>query len=380
MGRQPGRAVPGQAAEGATDGSATRPLEPSIKHVVASTGAIESLIRLEESEAPIYLQLADQLRYLIKAGELPTGSRLPTARHLAQNLKINRNTVMNAYSALARDGYVRGNRRGGTRVIGTGADAPRQEPVDRRLLEIADQLVVTAQELGMAPASLGSFVEARAQLIRSQASLRVCFVECNSASLGYFVGELDREFGLATMPILLEDLGTRDDFDLSGVDCVVSTFYHLSEVRRSLRRAGASTELFAIAVRPHLSVVEALERLPMGSEVGVAYAGAGEAGIPIEERLRRMTEAVQQTKVRGLRVRPIMVGDETDPAVFAGLAAIVVRPENIAAVRSVIPADVAVIEFVRVLDGASKSFLREVFADLALRSQEGRPSPMVDRG
>lgn len=339
----------------------------------ASTSSIENLIRLAGSETPVYVQLADQLRYLIKTGELPTGTRLPTARHLAQNLGINRNTVMSAYSALARDGYVRGNRRGGTRVISSRVDEPDQPPLEGKLLELADTLVGAAQDLGLTPSSIGSLIEARAQLLRDRSGLRVCFVECNNASLGYFVGELKHEFGISARPVLLQDLRTTGAVNLADVDCVVSTFYHLSEVRRALRSIDVSTELFAIAVRPHLSVVEALERLPQGSEVGVAYATTDD-GTAMEQRLRRMTEAVQQTKVRGLRVRPILVGDPPDATLFTGLDAVVVRPENIAAVRGAIPASVAVIEFVNVLDSAAKHFLREVFADLTARPRSRTPA------
>src|SRR5687767_13474521 len=60
-------------------------------------------IRLSETSAtPVYLQLADQLKYLIATGELVAGSRLPSARHLADNVSINRNTVLNAYAILGR--------------------------------------------------------------------------------------------------------------------------------------------------------------------------------------------------------------------------------------------------------------------------------------
>jgi hypothetical protein len=48
----------------------------------------------------------------------------------------------------------------------------------------------------------------------------------------------------------------------------------------------------------------------------------------------------------------------------------VVRPENIAAVRTAIPKNVRVIEFINVLDSSAKHFLREVFTDLASRPRD----------
>jgi DNA-binding transcriptional regulator YhcF (GntR family) len=362
-----------EAPPGPSD-TATAPVGPAHDEPLDVRRPVESLIRLTGSEStPVYIQLADQLRYLIRTGELQLGSRLPTARHLAQNLRINRNTVMSAYSMLSRDGYVRGNRRGGTQVIRTHlADEPATVSLDARLMALADELVTAAAQLGLAPAEIGSLVEAHARLRRRESDLRVCFVECNPASLFYFVGELDREFGLTIVPALLQDLTPGGTLDLAGLDCVISTFYHLSEVRRLLRAMNVSIEFFAIAVRPHLSVVEALEDLPPGSSVGVAYASTGDDRTAMEHRLLRMTEAVEHTKVRGLKVRPILVGSRPTAALFDGLDAIVVRPENIAAVRSAIPAPVRVIEFVNVLDSSSKHFLREVFADLTARPRDAK--------
>src|SRR5437879_2620987 len=68
-------------------------------------------IRLSQhSGTPVYIQLADQLKYLIGIGELPPGSRLPSARLLSSNLNINRNTVLSAYAILAAESFVVGHR------------------------------------------------------------------------------------------------------------------------------------------------------------------------------------------------------------------------------------------------------------------------------
>ena len=88
-------------------------------------------IRLSQhSGTPVYIQLADQLKYLIGIGELPPGSRLPSARLLSSNLNINRNTVLSAYAILAAESFVAGHRGGGTLVATPPPDrlprAPRR--------------------------------------------------------------------------------------------------------------------------------------------------------------------------------------------------------------------------------------------------------------
>ncbi len=46
---------------------------------------------------PAYLQIVDQVKYAAAAGRLRPGDALPSIRQLAERLRINRNTVDNAY-------------------------------------------------------------------------------------------------------------------------------------------------------------------------------------------------------------------------------------------------------------------------------------------
>ena len=157
---------------------------------------------------------------------------------------------------------------------------------------------------------------------------------------------------------------------MRDLDCIVSTFFHLSEVRRLLRDTRVESELFAIGVRPHLSVLEALERLPRRSTVGVMYYERP-GDLFAAERLARMADAVGGAGLREVRVRPVLVRGALTPNHTKGLDAIVVRPENIAPIRDALPRSVPVIEFINDLDAASLQFLGEVFDDIALRRARG---------
>ncbi len=55
---------------------------------------------------PVYLQLADQIRYAAASGRLRPGDPLPSLRPLAEELRINRNTIAKAYSELETQGIV----------------------------------------------------------------------------------------------------------------------------------------------------------------------------------------------------------------------------------------------------------------------------------
>jgi GntR family transcriptional regulator/MocR family aminotransferase len=69
-----------------------------------------------DSRRPLYLQLRDRLRRSILDHSVPAGAKLPSTRSLAKSLAVSRNTVLNAYEALASEGLVTGATGSGTRV------------------------------------------------------------------------------------------------------------------------------------------------------------------------------------------------------------------------------------------------------------------------
>ena len=65
---------------------------------------------------PLFRQLYEEFRRRILDGTLPPGMRLPATRALADELRISRNTVLNAYEQLLAEGYLEGRAGSGTYV------------------------------------------------------------------------------------------------------------------------------------------------------------------------------------------------------------------------------------------------------------------------
>src|SRR5436190_5289982 len=125
---------------------------------------VDGRIRLSQhSGTPVYIQLADQLKYLIGIGELPPGSRLPSARLLSSNLNINRNTVLSAYAILAAEDYVSGHRGGGT-LVASPPPERRDAQFNPDLLAMIDALVARGANLGLSPDQMASLVASHARI------------------------------------------------------------------------------------------------------------------------------------------------------------------------------------------------------------------------
>jgi DNA-binding transcriptional regulator YhcF (GntR family) len=60
----------------------------------------------KNSEVPVREQIITQITLGIASGDLPTGTRLPSTREIANRFKIHSNTVSNAYQILAEQGWL----------------------------------------------------------------------------------------------------------------------------------------------------------------------------------------------------------------------------------------------------------------------------------
>ncbi|MCO5051215.1 MAG: GntR family transcriptional regulator [Verrucomicrobiae bacterium] len=109
---------------------------------------------------PAYLQLVDQVRYAAASGGLHAGEALPSVRQLAEELRVNRNTVAKAYTELESQGIIE-------TVPGKGCflkegNTPFTKAVRQKLLlKEIDEAVVTAHHLQVERADFLALVKER---------------------------------------------------------------------------------------------------------------------------------------------------------------------------------------------------------------------------
>jgi GntR family transcriptional regulator len=99
-----------------------------------------------KSGKPVYLQLVDQIKAAAAAGTVRAGELLPSIRPLAEELRVNRNTIAKVYGELESQGVIE-------TIPGKGSfvrsnNSPLKKEFRRRLLvEEIDQAIVQAHHL-----------------------------------------------------------------------------------------------------------------------------------------------------------------------------------------------------------------------------------------
>ena len=98
--------------------------------------------------APIYQQIVEQVKLLVAGGRLQPGDDVPSIRVLAEQLRINPNTVARAYLELERAGLITMRQGFGTKVAEGRLVLPKREKL-RILSESADALLANAHHLNV---------------------------------------------------------------------------------------------------------------------------------------------------------------------------------------------------------------------------------------
>jgi GntR family transcriptional regulator len=99
-----------------------------------------------KSGKPVYLQIVDQIKAAAASGALQPGEALPYIRPLAEELRVNRNTIAKAYSELESIGVIETHPGKGC-FLKENHSPLRKEVRRKMLIEEIDQAIVQAHHL-----------------------------------------------------------------------------------------------------------------------------------------------------------------------------------------------------------------------------------------
>ncbi len=316
-----------------------------------------------QSSVPVHVQLTTQVRHLIQTGHLKPGMQLPTVRQLAGFLRINRNTAARALADLLKDGYLESRQGRGTFVV----DQPpaRQGRAARSLERLVEETTEKARRLGFTHEELLATVAARAPQAgrRPRApKLRALLVECNWEELNRYRETIEAELPLAVDRVLVDELEKRiaeDPAFLAGYRVVVTTFFHIHEVKAAVPSDGPP--VVALLSEANISTLLRLTELPAGTTVGlVCTTSTG------SQNLLRSVQSAGLTQIA-----PVLASADDPWSIgrMLELTRIVLCSEQGASrIRKTIPPDVELIVSDRTLDRGGLELLRDLVARLESES------------
>ncbi len=126
------------------------------------------LIQLNfKSGKPVYLQVVDQVKAAAASGALRVGEPLPSIRPLAEQLRVNRNTVAKAYAELEGQGIIEAS--AGRGCFLKGNHSPLRKDVRLKMLAGAiDEAIVQAHHLQVGEKEFLGLVKERLDLLKTK--------------------------------------------------------------------------------------------------------------------------------------------------------------------------------------------------------------------
>ena len=122
-------------------------------------------IRISELDGvPIYLQIVNQVKFLVASGRLSPGEEMPPIRVLAETLTVNPNTVARAYRELETEGIVEKRRTSGTYISDSGPRLSREECI-KILTERIDALLAEAKQMEIGKKEILDLIQQRNEMM-----------------------------------------------------------------------------------------------------------------------------------------------------------------------------------------------------------------------
>ena len=116
---------------------------------------------------PIYLQIINQIKYMVASGRLAPAEKLPPVRKLAEQLLINPNTVARAYRELEAANVLK-TRQGSGVFVAQGVSPLARREQKKILKERIDLLLAEAKQMNVTTEAVVELIKQQSQHIEGK--------------------------------------------------------------------------------------------------------------------------------------------------------------------------------------------------------------------
>ena len=121
-----------------------------------------------QSGVPVYLQIVQQVKAAAASGLIRPGDPLPSVRTLAEDLRINRNTVARAYAELESESVIETRQGSGCFLKDSRASPLRKAVRSGLLADALDAVIVQAHHLQIPDPELRALLAERLDAFRQR--------------------------------------------------------------------------------------------------------------------------------------------------------------------------------------------------------------------
>lgn len=215
-------------------------------------------------EVPIYQQLVDKIRAMVRMGTLVPGQQLPTVQELSQSLSIARGTIKRAYDELEHQGVLEKNQGRGTFICYQPAhSSSRKEQAMAAIDELLDRL----EGMGFSSTEINIFLTLKQRERTEDLSVvKVAVVECNPENVAKLSEQLRTVQGIELHAHLLELVQAYPYKLDEDMDLVITTATHASYLESIL---ADRQKLVRVALRLSMDTLAAVMRIRPDDCVGI---------------------------------------------------------------------------------------------------------------
>ena len=230
---------------------------------------METLFRVDPTlEVPIYQQIVDKVRSMVRMGTLQSGQQLPTVQELSQSLSIARGTIKRAYDELEHLGVLEKIQGRGTFICNQPATSGSRK---EQAMQAIDELLDRLEGMGFSSTEINIFLTLKQRERTEDLSVvKVAVVECNPENVAKLTEQLRSVQGIELHPHLLELVQAYPYKLDEDVDIVITTATHADYLESIL---ADRQKLVRVALRLSVDTLAAVMRLRPGDRVGIIGSG-----------------------------------------------------------------------------------------------------------